>query len=73
MIVFFALLPFFFAFVIYKHMDDIDYPSIKKKIGSMYSGCKTNSTLALAYSFIFLIRRLIFVALTFTLIEYPQI
>ena len=68
MLAFFALLPFFFAFVIYKNIDDIDYPSIKKKIGSMYSGCKTDSTLALAYSFIFLVRRLIFVALTFAML-----
>lgn len=72
-LLFFTLLPFTYAAIIYKNLDNLDYPSVRKKMGSLYSGCYAENHLALAYSFIFLVRRLIFVALTFTLSEYPQL
>ena len=48
-IVFFGLLPLFFGLVMYRRREDLGYPSVKNQIGSMYSGCKTDSASALMY------------------------
>ena len=66
-IAFFGLLPLFFGLVMYRKGDDLCYLSVKNQIGSMYSGCKTNSVSALMYSIIFLYRRMTFVIVTYYL------
>ena len=66
-ILFFGLLPVFFGLVMYRRRDDLGYPSVKNKIGSIYSRCKTDSASALMYSIIFLKRRMAFVIVTYYL------
>jgi hypothetical protein len=47
---------------------------MKQKIGSLYLGLKTNVRwAAIAYSPIFLVRRLLFAVLTFALTDYPYL
>ena len=56
----------------YKHLES-EY--VKKKIGSMYLGVylETDDPFGLSLSVVFLIRRSIFVATTFMLIDHPAL
>lgn len=66
-------MPIFFGLILYKNFENLAYPSYKKKFGSMYEGCKTESVAALLYSIIFLYRRIAFVAATYLLRQYPSL
>jgi len=70
-----GLSPVFSALVLCKNKKDLDKPSINKKIGSLYAGCKHGETdrWQVALSSIFLSRRVFFVALTFCIPEQPSL
>ena len=56
----------------YNHLDRY---KVKKLIGSMYSEIWLDklSIYSLAYTIVFLLRRSVFVAITFVLLDYPGI
>ena len=70
-----TMCPIFFAYVMCKNYKNLNRYSIQKKIGSMYLGIwlEELNVYSLTYSLVFLIRRSIFVVLTFALFSYPGI
>ena len=73
LVLIFALSPVWFGLVMYANKGNLTHPSIQKKIGSMYLGVWLSTGWGLSYSIVFLIRRSLFVALTFALYDYPGI
>ena len=59
--------PFLFAFIIRKNRSKLDNIVIKDKFGTLYLGLKPKKTGVVNYSFVFLLRRSLFVAITFAL------
>jgi hypothetical protein len=60
--------------VVHKNYKNLDRPSMVQKIGSLYLGIKTNvKWAALGFTPIFLLRRLIFVAISFALSDKPYL
>ena len=72
-IVAFALLPIIYVYMMYRKFDDLWMPSVKDRIGTIYSNMNTEKVWALAYTVVFLARRSLFVLLTFTLALYPNL
>ena len=73
-VVLLTLMPFVAIFILVKHFKNLSKPSMTEKIGSFYLGLKSDQKwAAIAYSPIFLIRRLLFVAMTFVLAEQPSL
>ena len=74
-IVLFWCWPILFASVMYKNYSNLGTEHIKTKIGTMYPGVllKTNHAFSLSLSIVFLIRRFLFVLITFTLYDHPVI
>ena len=71
----FTQAPFLFAWVMSANYKNLDKESVKKRIGSMYLGVhlKGDDTFGLSVAIVFLIRRSIFVAITFALINHPAL
>ena len=71
----FTQAPFLFAWIMSANYDNLDKDSVKRKIGSMYLGVhlKGDDTLGLSVAIVFLLRRSIFVAITFALIDHPAL
>lgn len=67
------VLPLLFGLILYRNYENLPYTSVKNRLGSMYQGCKTEMVASLAYSVIFLYRRIIFVSATFLLRPYPSL
>jgi len=63
--------PFIFFFILLRNQKNLDKPEVKDKIGTLYQGLKEKHPRVMLYSFIFLLRRSAFIAITFTLFEYP--
>lgn len=58
------LSPIFFGLVLKRNFKDLPRPSMQGKIGSLYLSIKNNNNWALAYSPLFLVRRILFLSLT---------
>jgi hypothetical protein len=73
-VVLLSVMPFVFIAVLLRNFKTLGKPSMAEKIGSLYVGLKTDDKWAtVAYPFIFLIRRQIFVVMTFVLVEQPSL
>ena len=59
--------PLFFGVVLKLNFNRLARPSVKRSIGTIYLSIKENNKVALAYSSIFMLRRIVFIALTFGL------
>ena len=74
-IVLFWFWPIIFASVMYQNYSNLGTERIKTKIGTMYPDVllKTNHTFSLSLTIVFLLRRFLFVLITFTLYDHPVI
>ena len=63
--------PLVFALILKKNFSKLPRPSTKKAIGTLYLSIKDTDKVALAYTPIFMLRRLLFIAITFGMAEYP--
>ena len=67
-----TLCPVWFGVVLYKNFDNLNWLSVNKRIGTMYAGAYLDdSVYPLTYSIVYLVRRILFVFLTFSLSNYP--
>ena len=71
MLVFLNICPFFFLLVLCRNRDTLDHPATESRIGTLYSGLRGDKSGVWSYSFVFLLRRTLFVALTFGLLDEP--
>lgn len=69
----FVTLPSFFICVMYKNRENLDLLSVRKRIGTLYSGLHTDSKVSLAYTIVFLLRRSLFCFFTFGMTNIPGI
>ena len=67
----FNLFPFIFSFVVWKNRLVLEQVEVRDKIGTLYNGLKPKNPNVMIYSFIFLVRRSLFIAITFALFENP--
>ena len=67
------LCPFLFYLVVMRNQSNLDKPVIREKIGTLYNGFRTSSTGTKSYYFVFLVRRTLFVLITFLLFSQPGI
>ena len=67
--------PIFFALVLWANFENLDKELIQNKIGSMYThvDLEDRQTYGLALNIVFLIRRTIFVVITFALYDHPSL
>ena len=65
------LCPFFFLSVLVRNHENLGKDEIKEKIGTLYNGLKPIKSVA-GHPFVFLLRRSIFVAITFLLFQDPN-
>ena len=63
--------PFLFSFIVWRNQANLEKTEIRDKIGTLYNGLKPRNTSVMLYSFIFLVRRSLFIAITFALFEHP--
>ena len=69
-----TLFPFIAIWILVRHFKSLSKLSMADKIGSFYLGLKSDKRwAAIAFSPIFLFRRLLFVAITFVLAEQPNL
>ena len=73
MLVVMNLMPMVFAVTLFRHRASLGLESTKQKIGSMYQTVQPKDAATLCYPPIFLLRRSLFVALSFALFNYPSI
>ena len=73
----FTICPLLFALVLYRNNDNLHKQAMRAKIGTMYPGVwleeDENNRFQLSLIIVFLVRRSIFVALTFSLYDYPSL
>ena len=67
------LCPFLFFMMVMRNQSDLDKPVVREKIGTLYNGLRTGSTGTKSYYFVFLLRRSLFVLITFLLFFQPGI
>lgn len=72
-LVFLNICPVVFYFIVSRNADNLDNNDIRSKIGTLYNGLKAKKPNVKTYSLVFLLRRSLFVALTFILFDYPGI
>ena len=67
--------PFVFAAILYTQFKNLNRYKCQKKIGSMYTGTYLDGKeyYPVSYSVTFLIRRSVFIIITFKLIDYPAV
>lgn len=65
--------PFFFLSVLYRNQNHLHKPEIIEKIGTLYTGHNAKRASVMTYSFVFLLRRTLFVVITFALFSQPNI
>ena len=74
MMLFFLLLcPLLFLRVMMKYRKELGKPSVKDRIGTLYLGLRPERDYVVSYSMVFILRRIIFVIITFALFNYPGI
>jgi hypothetical protein len=69
----FGLSPLFFGLILKRNFANLSRPSIHKAIGTIYLSIKDTDKMALAYAPIFMFRRLLFIAITFGMVNQPGI
>ena len=57
----------------YKNKKKLDDPKTRNKFGELYLGLRADKNEIVYYQFVFLVRRSIFIAITFALFNYPGI
>ena len=74
-LVIFSAWPFVFAIVLYRNYNYLGYRGIQNKISSMYDGVllRNDYWYSLTISIVFLLRRSLFVFITFVFYDYPGI
>ena len=65
--------PFIFYRAMMKNRDNLDVPSVKARIGTLYLGLRADREYVISYSLVFILRRVVFVLITFALFDYPGI
>jgi hypothetical protein len=65
--------PLIFGYVLNSNFTALPRPSTKKAIGTIYLSIKDNNKVALAYSSVFMLRRLIFIGITFGMARQPSL
>ena len=75
MIVAMTICPFSFGLILYRNFENLDVLSMRNKFGTIYASCFLDSldTYPLTYSIIYMLRRSLFVFLTFALYSQPGI
>ena len=73
MLVLFNLMPLLFAFALYKHRYTLLTEKTKKAFGTLYQTVQPIGMGSLSYSIVFLLRRSLFVAVTFLLYDWPVV
>jgi hypothetical protein len=67
-------MPFLAIWLLHRNFKSLQKPSMNETIGSLYLGLKTNQKwAAIAYTPIFLMRRLLFVGMTFLMTGQPSL
>ena len=67
------LVPFLIPYVFHRYRDTLKEETTRKKIGSLYQTVEPEHNSSKSYPFVFLIRRSIFVLITFSLFIYPAL
>ena len=67
------LCPILFYIIIWRNKYYLNKKDVKEKIGSLYAGLNGDKSRVGTYSTVFLLRRSIFVAMTFALFQFPEI
>ena len=67
------LCPFLFCFVFVKNRKQLNEPNIIRKFGTLYNGLNAKNQQVMSYSIVYLVRRSLFVAITFALFESPGV
>jgi len=70
-IVILNLCPFLFYAIVARNSDNLEKDEIQSKIGTLYNGLKASHSSVKSYSLTFLMRRSVFVAITFLLFSHP--
>lgn len=65
--------PIVFGCILRRNLKDLPKPSMMKAIGTIYLSIKDNQGIALAYSSIFMLRRLSFIGITFGMVKTPSL
>jgi len=72
MIVFLSLCPFLFFYITCRQRYNLNDPSILERFGALYTGMNRENIWAGTYSFVFLLRRSVFVLITFVSFRDPS-
>ena len=67
------LVPFIFVTALYRHRDSLEDEATREKIGSLYQTVQPTSVKSQSYSIVFLLRRSLFVLITFQLFDFPTV
>jgi hypothetical protein len=62
---FYVFIPFVFTNYLHKNFMELWRPSYKRKVGSLYLGINPDKEASIYFNFLFLMRRTVFVFLTF--------
>ena len=73
LIIILNLCPIFFFLVLWRNKVNLEKKEVKEKIGSLYLGLNGNKSRVSSYSTVFLLRRSIFVSITFALFQFPEV
>ena len=73
LIIILNLCPIFFYIIIWRNKAYLEKKEVKEKIGSLYLGLNGTKSGVSTYSTVFLVRRSIFVTITFALFHLPEL
>ena len=73
MLSFLLMCPLLFLHIMLKYRQELGKPSVKDRIGTLYLGLRTDRDYVVSYSMVFILRRVVFMVITFTLFNYPGI
>lgn len=73
LVVVLILLPVLYAYCIYSKFKELYRPSVREQIGTLYLKLNIDRPVALAYSVMFFVRRIIFVTVMLSLAAFPHI
>jgi len=65
--------PIIFGLALHRNFEKLPRPSTKKAIGTIYLSIKDQNKVALTYSSVFMLRRLIFIGITFGMPDVPSL
>ena len=64
---------FLFSFILRRNRSKLDDAEVKDRVGELYLGLKSKKSGVVNHASIFMLRRSIFIAITFALFHYPGI